>query len=211
MARERGVDLVEIASSARPPVCKLLDYGKFLYAEKKKKKESEKKHHVQQVKAMRLRPKTGQHDLQTKMNKAREFLIKGDKVVFTVLFRGRENAHKDRGRDLLKRVAVELEDLSKVEAMPRTEGNRMHMTLLPNKVAQKQKTARAQKKTDQAKAKAKAAKAVEKSEPAAEAKAPKAAEKAETSAKAATATTTTEAKGATNAKNEDGQGGEEKV
>lgn len=131
MARDRGYDLVEIASGARPPVCKLLDYGKFLYEQKKKKRESEKKHHVQQVKQVRLRPKTDKHDLQTKINHAREFLVKGDKVVFTVMFRGRENAHKDQGRALLVRVSEQLEDLAKVEGNLRPEGNRMHLTLLP--------------------------------------------------------------------------------
>lgn len=139
MARDRGYDLVEIAAQARPPVCKLLDYGKFLYEQKKKKRESEKKHHVQQVKQVRLRPKTDKHDLQTKINHAREFLVKGDKVVFTVMFRGRENAHKDQGRVLLLRVSEELEDLAKVEGNLRPEGNRMHLTLLPKPQTQKDK------------------------------------------------------------------------
>jgi translation initiation factor IF-3 len=186
MARERGYDLVEIAPNSRPPVCKILDYGKFLYEQKKKKRESEKKHHVQQVKAVRLRPKTGDHDLQTKVNKARSFLGKGDKVVFTVLFRGRENAHKDRGRDLLKRVIEELEDVAKVEGSVRAEGNRMHLTLLP-KPAPKATT-----KKDK-----------EKKKPEAET-APAPAEEA--MPKEAVA-----AKGDQNAENEDSQSSEEKV
>ena len=145
-ARELKVDLVEIAPKARPPVCKLLDYGKFLYEEKKKKRESEKKHHQQQVKQVRLRPKTDTHDLRTKVNHAREFLRKGDKVVFTMIFRGRENAHKDRGRDLLKRVAAELEDIAKIEGNLRPEGNRMHLTVLPKPQAIRKKAKPDEKK-----------------------------------------------------------------
>jgi len=141
MAQERGLDLVEIAPTARPPVCKILNYGKFLYEQKKKKRESEKKHHVQQVKQVRLRPKTDTHDLQTKVNHAREFLHKGDKVIFTVIFRGRENAHKDRGRSLLERVAQDLGEVARVEGIPRTEGNRMHMTVLPLPAAKQKKVA----------------------------------------------------------------------
>lgn len=131
MARERGVDLVEIAPLSRPPVCKLLDYGKFLYEEKKKKKISAKKHHVQQLKEMRLRPKTDKHDIETKVNHAREFLEHGDKVLFTVVFRGRENAHRELGRGILDRIKLSLEEVSKVESDVRMEGNRMHLILLP--------------------------------------------------------------------------------
>jgi translation initiation factor IF-3 len=131
MARERGYDLVEVAPQSRPPVCKLLDYGKFLYELKKKRRESSRKRHVQQIKEIRLRPKTDKHDLQTKIKRARRFLTRGDKVVFTVIFRGRENVHKDRGVELLKKVAAELEDLAKMEGRLRPEGNRMHLSMLP--------------------------------------------------------------------------------
>lgn len=131
MARDRGVDLVEIAPLSKPPVCKLLDYGKFLYELKKKKRQSAKKHHVQVLKEIHLRPKTEKHDLETKMNHAREFLDHGDKVHFMMVFKGRENAHKEIGRAILEGIVKSLEDVAKAESSVRQEGNRMHLTLMP--------------------------------------------------------------------------------
>lgn len=136
MARERDLDLVEVAPDARPPVCKILNYGKFKYEEKKRKKG--KGHtHQQELKEIRLRPRTDEHDLDTKLKKAREFLEEGDKVLFTVVFRGREQAHKEFGRAMMVRIAQTLEDVAKVEHDVSSAGNRMHLTLLPKPGAKK--------------------------------------------------------------------------
>lgn len=132
LARERGLDLVEVAPEARPPVCKILDYGKFKYEEKKKKHKA-KKQHAQELKEVRLRPLTGDHDLFTKIKHAREFLEEGDKVLFTVFFRGREQAHKEIGRELMGKIAKALEDIAKIEHAVSQMGPRMHMTLMPVK------------------------------------------------------------------------------
>jgi translation initiation factor IF-3 len=128
MAREQDLDLVEVAADARPPVCRILDFGKYKYEQKKKSKGSKKG--STKLKGMRLRPKTDTGDLETKTKRAREFLEEGDKVMFTVIFRGRELARTDLGTDLLNRVAALLEDVAKVEKPPTMEGRRMHMTLV---------------------------------------------------------------------------------
>ena len=134
MAHDRGYDLVEIAPQAKPPVCKILDYGKFRYELKKKKQKSSKKQHVQQLKEVRIRPKTEKNDVATKVNRARGFLAGGDKVLFSLRFRGRENAHREMGRIVLNRVKKGLEDIAKVERDIRLEGNRMSMTLMPRPI-----------------------------------------------------------------------------
>jgi translation initiation factor IF-3 len=131
IARERGFDLVEVAAEARPPVCKLLDYGKYKYEQKKKQKKSKSHQHVQQVKEVRLRPLTDDHDLMTKLKKAREMIEEGDKVLITIFFRGREQAHKEHGRAMMVRIKQELEDVAKVEYDVSMTGPRMQMTLLP--------------------------------------------------------------------------------
>jgi translation initiation factor IF-3 len=131
IARERGFDLVEVAAEARPPVCKLLDYGKYKYEQKKKQKKSKAHQHVQQVKEVRLRPLTDEHDLVTKMKKAREILEEGDKVLITIFFRGREQAHKEHGREMMVRIKKYLEEVSKIEHEVSMFGPRMQMTLLP--------------------------------------------------------------------------------
>ncbi|HLF95055.1 MAG TPA: translation initiation factor IF-3 [Planctomycetota bacterium] len=131
IARERGFDLVEVAADARPPVCKLLDYGKFKYEQKKQQKKSKKKQHVQVVKEVRLRPLTDDHDVATKVKKAREILEEGDKILITVFFRGREQAHKEIGRELMSRIKKDLEDVSKIEHDISMQGPRMQITLLP--------------------------------------------------------------------------------
>jgi translation initiation factor IF-3 len=127
IARERGLDLVEVAPEARPPVCRLLDYGKFKYEEKKKKK----KPHQQELKEVRLRPRTDEHDIVTKLKHARGFIGEGHKVLFTVFFRGREQAHKEFGRAMMERIARDLDDVAKVEHEISQMGPRMHMTLMP--------------------------------------------------------------------------------
>jgi translation initiation factor IF-3 len=131
IARERGFDLVEVAAEARPPVCKLLDYGKYKYEQKKKQNKSKSKQHVQQVKEVRLRPLTGEHDLLTKLKKAQEMLLEGDKVLITIFFRGREQAHKEHGRAMMERIKRELDDVAKVEHEVSMTGPRMQMTFLP--------------------------------------------------------------------------------
>jgi len=131
IARERGFDLVEVAAEARPPVCKLLDYGKYKYEQKKKQNKSKSKQHVQQVKEVRLRPLTDDHDLMTKLKKAQEMLLEGDKVLITIFFRGREQAHKEHGRHMMERIKKELDEVAKVEHEVSMTGPRMQMTFLP--------------------------------------------------------------------------------
>ncbi len=131
IARERGYDLVEVAADSRPPVCKLLDYGKYKYEQKKKQHKSKAKQHVQKVKEVRLRPLTDEHDLATKIKKAKEILSGGDKVLITVFFRGREMSHKDIGLAKMGRIRAELEALGRVEHDVTMTGPRMQMTMLP--------------------------------------------------------------------------------
>ena len=131
IARERGFDLVEVAAEARPPVCKLLDYGKYKYEQKKKQNKSKSKQHVQQVKEVRLRPLTGEHDLMTKLKKAQEMLLEGDKVLITIFFRGREQAHKEHGRAMMEKIKRELDPVAKIEHEISMTGPRMQMTFLP--------------------------------------------------------------------------------
>ena len=126
-ALEADLDLVEIAPTAMPPVCKILDYGKFKYEEQKKTKAPKRK----QMKELRLRPATDDHDFDTKVNHARRFIEKDFKVLITMMFRGRQMAHTDIGRALLAKFAKALEDVAKVEQMPRQEGFSMQMTLVP--------------------------------------------------------------------------------
>jgi translation initiation factor IF-3 len=126
-AQEADLDLVEIAPTATPPVCKILDYGKYKYAEQKKQKAPKRK----QIKELRLRPATDEHDFETKVNHARRFIEKDFKVLVTMMFRGRQMAHTEIGRDLLAKFAKAVEDIAKVEQSPRQEGYRMQMTLVP--------------------------------------------------------------------------------
>ena len=131
-AYEAGLDLVEVAPNERPPVCRILDYGKFKYEQKRKSAKSQKAHQVQ-LKEIRLRPKTGEHDIQFKTRQARGFLEEKDKVKISVVFRGRENAHHDRGREILEGVISALEDVSKIEKAPQMEGGRSMMAILTPK------------------------------------------------------------------------------
>jgi translation initiation factor IF-3 len=130
-ATDAGLDLVEIAPQAEPPVCKILDYGKFKYEEQKKKNEARKKQRVIEVKEVKLRPGIDDHDYDVKMRSMVRFLDEGDKVKVTMRFRGREMAHQELGMEVLMRVRDQLEEKSKVEQMPRMEGRQMVMVLSP--------------------------------------------------------------------------------
>lgn len=128
-ARNKGLDLVEISPAASPPVCKIMDYGKYKYQQSKKEKDTKKKQHVIHVKEIRLRPKIEAHDFNFKVSHARKFIEKGNKVKATVLFRGREMAHKEFAKTLLERMANELEDIAKIEREAVMEGRMMIMFL----------------------------------------------------------------------------------
>ncbi|MBM3532747.1 MAG: translation initiation factor IF-3 [Alphaproteobacteria bacterium] len=130
-AVDAGLDLVEIAAQAEPPVCKILDYGKYKYEEQKKKNEARKKQRIIEVKEVKLRPGIDDHDYDVKMRSMVRFLGEGDKVKVTMRFRGREMAHQELGMDVLMRVKTDLDDKSKVEQMPRMEGRQMIMVLAP--------------------------------------------------------------------------------
>ena len=129
LASERGLDLVEMAADQRPPVCRIMDFGKFKYEQKKKDQASKKKQHQTQVKQMRVRPKIAEHDVQTKVRRAREFLEHGDKVEVVCLLRGREMMHTENARTVCNHVFDLLEDIAKIERAPRMEGRRMIMLL----------------------------------------------------------------------------------
>ena len=133
MAEEADVDLVEIAPTAEPPVCRLMDYGKFKYQEQKKAHEAKLKQKIIEIKEVKFRPATDDHDYATKVRKMREFLEEGDKAKVTLRFRGREMAHQDLGVKLLERVRNDVDDLAVVESMPRLEGRQMIMMLGPRK------------------------------------------------------------------------------
>ena len=128
LAQDQGLDLVEVSPDARPPVCRIMNYGKVLY--ERQKKTSGSKQHKTQLKQLRLRAKTGQHDIDVKVSKAREFLSRGDKVKINVMFRGRENAHHDRGREMLDEIVNSLEEVATVEQPPKMESGRMMSVML---------------------------------------------------------------------------------
>lgn len=130
-AEHAGLDLVEVAPTAVPPVCKIIDYGKFRYDQTKREKESKKTQHVIKVKEVKLKPNIDTHDLQTKMRKAREFLDDGNKVKVTCTFRGREMAHTDIGFGLVKEVIAELEDIGTVESPPKLFGRILQLVIAP--------------------------------------------------------------------------------
>jgi translation initiation factor IF-3 len=130
-AKDFGLDLVEVSPSATPPVCKIMDYGRFKYEQDKKLQEAKKKQSTFQVKEIKVRPKTGDHDLDVKLGRIRKFIDKRDKVKVTCMFRGREITLSERGRDLLQRIAEEVEDIALVEQAPKFEGRTMMMILSP--------------------------------------------------------------------------------
>ncbi|MDP6088605.1 MAG: translation initiation factor IF-3 [Candidatus Marinimicrobia bacterium] len=127
--RESGLDLIEIAPSGRPPVCKMVDYGKLKYEKKKKQQQSKKKQHVIKIKEIRLRPRIEEHDLMTKLNQGRKFLSNGAKLKVTLMFRGRELSRIDLGRNVMERVLEELKDIAEVEKDIPLEGRRMSVIL----------------------------------------------------------------------------------
>ena len=131
MAVEAGLDLVEIAPNADPPVCKILDFGKFKYEEQKKKNEAKKKQKVIEVKEVKFRPSIDDHDYDVKMRSMQKFIGEGDKVKVTMRFRGRELAHQELGMDVLMRVKGDLDAVAKVEQFPRMEGRQMTMVVSP--------------------------------------------------------------------------------
>lgn len=150
MAEERGFDLVEVAPNAVPPVCRLLDYGKFRYEQSKKEREARKNQKQAELKQLRLMPKTDDHDINVKASKARRFLMAGDKVKFNVRFRGREMAHPEIGREMLEQIAEQLRDIAVVEQKPLMEGRVLSLLLAPNakvlKAAEQAKKAQVQAK-----------------------------------------------------------------
>ena len=130
-ANAAGLDLVEVSPDANPPVCKILDYGKFKYQEQKKAAEARKHQKIVEVKEVKMRPSIDDHDYDVKMRSIKRFFDEGDKVKITLRFRGREMAHQHIGFDLLQKVKADLGDLAKVEAEPRLEGRQMVMVLAP--------------------------------------------------------------------------------
>lgn len=133
MAEDVGLDLVEISPNADPPVCKIMDFGKFKYENQKKAAEAKKKQRVIEVKEVKFRPNIDIHDYSVKMRNVTRFLEDGDKVKVTLRFRGREMAHQELGRDLLKKIADDIADLGKIESMPKMEGRQMIMVAAPLK------------------------------------------------------------------------------
>ncbi|NHQ74801.1 translation initiation factor IF-3 [Roseovarius gahaiensis] len=131
MAEEAGLDLVEISPNATPPVCKIMDYGKFKYEQQKREAEARKKQKIIEVKEVKFRPNTDTHDYDVKMRNVLKFLENGDKVKVTLRFRGREMAHQSLGRELLNRVAEDIKEVGKVENMPKMEGRQMIMVIGP--------------------------------------------------------------------------------
>ncbi|ATI42419.1 translation initiation factor IF-3 [Pacificitalea manganoxidans] len=131
LAQQVGLDLVEISPNATPPVCKIMDFGKFKYEQQKRESEARKKQKIIEVKEVKFRPNTDHHDYEVKMRNVVRFLENGDKVKVTLRFRGREMAHQNLGRDLLERVAADVKELGKVENMPKMEGRQMVMMIGP--------------------------------------------------------------------------------
>ena len=138
-AREAGLDLVEVAPTSDPPVCRIMDYGKWQYQQKRKLREAHKKHpkHATTLKEIRLRPETDTHDLEIKQKRARQFLEKGHKVQFTVFFRGRQMLHKDHGYNLLAKIAEDMQEIAKIEVSSKMTGRRMTLLLVPKQVGAK--------------------------------------------------------------------------
>jgi translation initiation factor IF-3 len=130
-ADEAGMDLVEVAPEARPPVCKLMDYGKFRYEEQRKAREARKRQHTVSVKEVKFRPGIEDHDYDFKTRHVRRFLEEGDKVKVTMMFRGRQMSHPELGLEVLVRIASDMEEIGKIESHPTREGRTMHMVLAP--------------------------------------------------------------------------------
>ncbi len=133
MAEEVGLDLVEISPGANPPVCKIMDFGKYKYEQQKKAAEAKKKQKIIEIKEVKFRPNIDTHDYDVKMRSVTKFLGEGDKVKVTLRFRGREMAHQELGRDLLTKIAGDIEEIGKIEAMPKMEGRLMIMVVAPQR------------------------------------------------------------------------------
>lgn len=131
VAQNAGLDLVEVSPNTQPPVCKILDYGKYKYQQQKKKAEAKKKQKVVDIKEIKMRPNIDQHDYDVKSRAMKRFFEEGDKVKVTLRFRGREMAHQERGADLLKRVQADFDEIAKVEQFPKMEGRQMMMVMAP--------------------------------------------------------------------------------
>lgn len=131
LAEKDNLDLVEVAAAANPPVCKIIDYGKYRYQQTKKDKESKKLQHQVKIKEIKVKPNTDDHDLQTKLKRARDFIEKGNKVRVTCMFRGREMAHPEVGRRVVQKVVDELSDIATPEAFPKQMGRSLSVTLAP--------------------------------------------------------------------------------
>ncbi len=131
-----GLDLVEVSPFAEPPVCRIMNYGKWLYEQKRKVKKGQKKQYITVLKEIRLRPKIDNHDREIKINHARKFLEKGHKVQFTMLFRGREMIHLDHGLEIMEEILAMLEDVARLERGAKRVGRRMTMVVTPNKQTQ---------------------------------------------------------------------------
>ena len=131
MAQEKGLDLVEVAPNAEPPVCRIMDFGRFKYQQQKKLQEARKKATTVQLKEIKVRPKTDEHDYQTKLKHIRRFIEDGDRCKVTIFFRGREIVHKDRGQTMLDRVVEDTKDIAKMEQEARAEGRTLFMMLTP--------------------------------------------------------------------------------
>ena len=136
MARDRGLDLVEVAAAAQPPVCRITDYGRYQYQEQKRSRQARKHQKTIEIKEIKFRPKVDEHDYQFKKKHVERFLAHGDKVKATIFFRGREMAHPEFGRHILDRLIEELQEVATQETTPRMEGNQMH-TILTSKTAGK--------------------------------------------------------------------------
>ncbi len=149
MAKEAGLDLVEISPNAKPPVCKVMDYGKFKYEQAKRESEARKKQKTIEIKEIKFRPNTDTHDYEVKLRNIRKFLEAGDKVKVTLRFRGREMAHQQLGLQLLHRVRDDVEDIGTVETMPKLEGRQMMMMVNPSKAPTKSSEDKSDKKSEQ--------------------------------------------------------------
>ena len=137
VARQKGLDLVEVSPTAVPPVCRIMDYGRFQYLEQKRARQAKKHQKVIEIKEIKFRPKVDEHDYQFKKKHIERFLADGDKVKATIFFRGRENAHPEIGRRILERLIAELSDVGVIESEPQKEGNQLHTILAPKPGARK--------------------------------------------------------------------------
>ncbi|NOT35504.1 MAG: translation initiation factor IF-3 [Candidatus Eisenbacteria bacterium] len=148
MAQAKGLDLVEVSPTARPPVCRIMDYGKYKYEQNRRARKARKNQHVMQLKEVKMRPKIDDHDYGFKMDHAREFLGERDKVKFTIMFRGREMAHQEIGHRLVEKIVSELADVAQVEQHARSEGRTLTLVMAPKPQQQQQQQPKAAPKIE---------------------------------------------------------------